>query len=277
MMVLNSGSRSSLSGAVPLAGWSSEARPTLAAAYTTGTFRICVQVQVRNLVGEVGGQAQQQVHGLVHDFVDAGVGAVGLVDQQDHGQVRGQGLAQHEAGLRQRALGGVDEQDDAVDHGQAALHLAAEVGVAGGVDHVDGDGLAVGGRAVVGHRGVLGQDGDALFALQVTGVHDAVFKVVVLGKGVGLLEHGVDQGGLAVVNVGHDRDVAQVIARCSATAVLVVVSDMRYDSIQCGPAESPRRRDLNARLISVSGKSHSVWWPGKWADTTSLTVRQLMP
>lgn len=151
----------------------------------------------------------------MHDFFDPGVGAVGLVDQEDHRQVSGQGLAQHKAGLRQRALGSIDEEDDAVDHGQAALDLAAEVGVAGGVDHVDRDGLALGGRTVVGHGGVLGQDGDALFAFQVTGVHDAVFEVVVLGKGVGLLEHGVDQGGLAVVNVGHDRDVAQVTARCS--------------------------------------------------------------
>jgi hypothetical protein len=148
----------------------------------------------------------------VDDFLDAGIGTVGLVDQQDDGQVRGEGLAQHEAGLGQRALGSVNEEDDAVDHGQAALHLAAKVGVAGGVDDVDGDGLAVGGRSVVGHGGVLGQDGDALFALQVTGVHHAVFKVVVLGKGVGLLEHGVDQGGLAVVNVGHNRDVAEVTA-----------------------------------------------------------------
>ncbi len=129
--------------------------------------------------------------------------------------MRGEGLAQHEAGLGQRAFGSVNEEHNAVDHGQAALHLATEVGVAGGVDDVDGDGLALGGRSVVGHGGVLGQDGDALFALQVTGVHHAVFEVVVLGKGVGLLEHGVDQGGLAVVNVGHDRDVAQVTARCS--------------------------------------------------------------
>ncbi|CAH0223065.1 hypothetical protein SRABI128_02247 [Microbacterium sp. Bi128] len=149
------------------------------------------------------------------NFFDPRVGAVGLVDQEDHRQVRGEGLTQHEAGLGQRALRGVDEEDDAVDHGQAALHLATEVGVAGGVDDVDGNGFAVGGRSVVGHRGVLRQDGDALFAFQVTGVHDAVFEVVVLGKGVGLLEHGVDQRGLAVVNVGHDRDVAQVTARCS--------------------------------------------------------------
>ncbi|BAS09997.1 hypothetical protein AHiyo4_34190 [Arthrobacter sp. Hiyo4] len=126
--------------------------------------------------------------------------------------MRGQGLAQHEAGLGQRALGSVNEEHNAVHHGQAALYFATEIGVAGGVDDVDGDGFTIGGRSVVGHGGVLGQDGDALFALQVTGVHHAVFEVVVFGKRVGLLEHGVDQCGLAVVNVGHDRDVAEVTA-----------------------------------------------------------------
>ena len=126
--------------------------------------------------------------------------------------MRGQCLAQHEARLRERSLGGVNQQNNAVNHGQASLHLAAEVRVARSVDHVNRDGLALGRRPVVGDSGVLGEDGDALFALQVTRVHHPVLKVVVLGKGVGLLEHGVDQGGLAVVNVGHDRDVAQVTA-----------------------------------------------------------------
>jgi hypothetical protein len=59
---------------------------------------------------------EQQVHRLADDFLDAGVGAVGLVDQQDHGELGREGLAQHEAGLGQRALGRVDEEDDAVDH-----------------------------------------------------------------------------------------------------------------------------------------------------------------
>jgi hypothetical protein len=129
--------------------------------------------------------------------------------------VRGKSLAEHEAGLGQRALGGVDQQDDAVNHGQTALYLATEVGVAGGVDDVDGDGLAVGRRAVVGNRGVLREDGDALFALQVTGVHDTVLNLTMGSEGVGLLEHGVDQGGLAVVNVCDDRDVAQIAPRRS--------------------------------------------------------------
>jgi len=46
---------------------------------------------------------------LGHDLVDAGVGAVDLVDHDDDGQVRFERLAQHEAGLRQRAFAGVDE------------------------------------------------------------------------------------------------------------------------------------------------------------------------
>ena len=45
--------------------------------------------------------------------------------------ILGERLAQDEAGLRQRALGRVDEQDDTVDHREAALDLATEVGVAG--------------------------------------------------------------------------------------------------------------------------------------------------
>ena len=46
-------------------------------------------------------------------------------------------LAQHEARLRHRPFGGVDQQQAAVGHLQHALDLAAEVGVAGRVDEVD--------------------------------------------------------------------------------------------------------------------------------------------
>jgi hypothetical protein len=52
----------------------------------------------------------------------------------------------------------------AFHHGQAALHLAAEVRVARRVDDVDR-------QAAVLDRGVLREDGDALLALQVVGVH----------------------------------------------------------------------------------------------------------
>ena len=86
---------------------------------------------------DVGVEVEEQLLDVVDDLGDAGVGAVDLVDDEDHGQPGLERLAQHEAGLRQRPLGGVDEQQHAVDHRQRPLDLAAEVGVAGRVDDVD--------------------------------------------------------------------------------------------------------------------------------------------
>ena len=130
----------------------------------------------------------------------ARVGAVDLVDDDDGRELGLERLGEDEARLRQRAFGGVDQQQDAVDHLERALDLAAEVGVAGRVDDVD---LV----AVVVERGVLGEDGDAALALQVVGVHDALGDRLVGAEGAGLAQHGVDQRGLAVVDVGDDGDV----------------------------------------------------------------------
>ena len=60
------------------------------------------------------------------------------------------------------------------------------------------------------HGGVLGQDGDALFLLQVTGVHHAFLGVVTaVGQGAGLPQHRVDQRRFAVVDVRDDGDIAK--------------------------------------------------------------------
>ena len=131
-------------------------------------------------------------------------GAVDLVDHQDDRQPGPEGLAQHEPGLGQGALGGVDEQEHTVHHGEAPFHLAAEVGMAGRVDDVDL-------HAVVHDGRVLGQDGDALFALEVAGVHDPFVDRLVGAEGAGLPEHGVDQGRLPMVDVSHDGYVANVV------------------------------------------------------------------
>ena len=114
-------------------------------------------------------------------------------------------LLEDEARLGQRPLGGVDQEQHAVDHRQRALDLAAEVGVARGVDDVDVDAAVVDG-------GVLGQDGDAALALEVDGVHDPLAPTALSRKMPALLQHGVDQGGLAVVDVGDDGNVADVLA-----------------------------------------------------------------
>ena len=205
-MVRNSGSRSGESGRPPFSGSSRR-----------GAAGLGGGVDDREVEGVLAVVLVEQVHeelvGLVDDLGDPGVAAVDLVDDQHDRHVGVERLAQHEPGLGERALGGVDQQHDAVDHGQAALDLAAEVGVARGVDDVDRHRLAVGRRAGVVDRGVLGEDRDALLALEVTGVHDPLGDALglVLGERAGLAEHRVDQGGLAVVDVRDDRDVAEVV------------------------------------------------------------------
>ncbi len=56
--------------------------------------------------------------------------------------------------------------------------------------------------------GVLGQDGDAAFPLQVVGVHDPLGHLLVGAEDVGLPQQAVHQGRLAVVDVGDNGDVA---------------------------------------------------------------------
>ena len=110
---------------------------------------------------------------------------------------------QHGARLRHRPLDGVDQQQAAVGHVQDALDLAAEIGVAGRVDDVDLD-------AAVGDGRVLGQDRDAPLPLEIVRVDDQLAGRVRVAEDVRLLEHAIDQGRLAVVDVGDDGDVAQL-------------------------------------------------------------------
>ena len=55
---------------------------------------------------------------------------------------------------------------------------------------------------------VLGQDRDAPFTLEVVAVHDPLLEVFVSGEYTGLAEQFIYQGGLAMVDVGDDCDVA---------------------------------------------------------------------
>ena len=136
--------------------------------------------------------------------MDTLVGPVDLVDHHDDPVAQLQGAAEHEAGLGHGALGGVHQQNDAVDHLQDALHLAAEVGVARGVHDVD---LGI----AIADGGVLGQNGDAALPLQVAGVHDPVHRLLVFPVYAALLEHLVHQRSFTVIYVGNDGDVPQFI------------------------------------------------------------------
>ena len=112
-------------------------------------------------------------------------------------------LGDHEFGLRQRPLGGVDQHQGAVNHVEDALDLAAEIGVARRIDDIDPG-------VVPDQRGRLGEDGDAALALEVVGIERALDDALVLAERARLLQQPVDQGGFAVVDVGDNGDVAEI-------------------------------------------------------------------
>ncbi len=157
--------------------------------------------KVELLFGRV--ERGEQVEHLARDHLRAGVRPVDLVDGDDRPQPDLERLGDDELGLRQRPLGGIDEDDRAVHHVEDALDLAAEVGVAGGIDDVDPGVLP-------DDRGRLGEDRDPTLALEIIGVHCAFGDTLVLAEGTRLLQEAVDQRGLAMVDVGDDRDVAQL-------------------------------------------------------------------
>ena len=130
--------------------------------------------------------------------------------------------AEHEAGLRHGAFGCVNEQDNAVDHLEYTLNLTAEVSVTRGVYYIY---LGV----AVPYGGVLGHDGDAALTLKVIGVHYAVHDLLIFAVYAGLLEHFVDQSGLAVVNVGNDCYVSEFV-HLSQLPCVRFVSDFIFNT-----------------------------------------------
>ena len=65
-------------------------------------------------------------------------------------------------------------------------------------------------HAVINGGAVLGQNGDAALPLDVAGVHHALGHLLIFPERAALLEHLVHEGGLAVVDVGDDGNVAQI-------------------------------------------------------------------
>jgi len=157
-----------------------------------------------------GAKLEKEVKGAIQRVVGVGVPAIHLVDHHDDAVVHGERLFQDETRLRHGPLGGIHQQQHAVHHVEHPLDLATEIGMAGSVHDVDLD-LTPREGVPDGNRRVLGQDGDPALALQGIRVEHALDHLLVLAKDARLFEHGVHQGGLAVVDVGDDGQVAEAL------------------------------------------------------------------
>ena len=109
--------------------------------------------------------------------------------------------------LRLDPLGRVDDQQRALAGGERAAHLVGEVHVAGGVHQVDHVLRAV--RRAVGEAHGLRLDGDAALALELHGVEHLAGHLALL-QAAAALDQAVGERRLAVIDVGDDRDVADV-------------------------------------------------------------------
>jgi hypothetical protein len=120
-------------------------------------------------------------------------------------QTHPQRLAEHEARLWKRTFRRIHQEQHPVHQAQTPLHLAAEISVPRCIHDVD---LV----ALVLHRGVFGEDGDSLLALQFVGVHHPLDHHLVAAEHARLPEHVVHQRRLPVVDVGYDRHVANLLS-----------------------------------------------------------------
>ena len=155
--------------------------------------------EVQLVVG--GAEGGEQIEHFDMHFVRTGVLAVDLVDHHNRLDAAGERLADHELGLRQHAFSGIDQHDGAIDHVQDPFDFATEVGVARGVDDVDAG-------IFPHHRGALGENGDAAFALQIIAIERAFGDVLVVAESAGLLQKLVNKRGLAMIDVRDDGDIA---------------------------------------------------------------------
>ena len=146
-------------------------------------------------------------HQVEYHFVNLLGTAIGLVHLINHHkgfQTYLQCLLQHKTCLWHGTLKGVHQKDTSVCHVQYALHLATKIGVTRGVDDIN--------FCVAIHDGhVLGQDGYTTLTFQFVVVQHQLSRLLVVTKQIACQQHLVHQGGLAVVHMGYDCNVTNIL------------------------------------------------------------------
>ena len=183
-------------------------------------------------------QIHEQLEDLVHDLLGPRLRAVDLVDADDDRQIQRKGFLQDKFRLRHCPFKGIDEKNDAVDHFQDTLYLAAEIRMAGSIYNIDLD-------SVVFNRSILGENRDPPFALDRPGIHDTFTDLLVIAEHTALTEHTVHERRLPVIYMRYD---------CYISDIFSLHQTHFFFLIQ---ASGSRSVDL---AVQVSG-SHFMIWP----------------
>jgi hypothetical protein len=152
--------------------------------------------------------------------------------------------------LRLDALAGIDHQQRALAGRKRAAHLVAEVDVARRVDEVELVEPAVARRVLERRR--LRLDGDAALALDVHRVEHLLVHLA-LGQTAAALDQAIGQRALAVVDVGNDGEVADVVhrerTRRRAAARLVDARRAALGATAMPASRCERRRQVKKRRV----------------------------
>jgi hypothetical protein len=114
-------------------------------------------------------------------------------------------MAKHKLGLGHGPFYRINQQQAAVRHVDDTFYLPTEIGMPRSINEIDIN-------APVHYGRILSHDGNPLFPLKGITVHYQLAYCLVISKDLALLEHGIYQGGLAMVNVGNNRDISDITA-----------------------------------------------------------------
>ena len=163
----------------------------------------CVQHREIQLL-VVGAEVDEEIVIFVKNFLDAGVFAIDLINNDHNGKFRLQGLMKNKSGLGERTFRRIHEQNGSACHGQGAFDLSAKVGMAWGVNDVDLDSLP-------GDGAVFGSNCDAALAFEVPVIHNAVGNFLVGSENATLFKKRIHKGGLTVVDMGYNSHIAKFL------------------------------------------------------------------
>ena len=195
----------------------------------------------RNLFGVV---AQKVAHEF-GNVVGLCARQVHLVQHRDDGQVVFDGEVEVRQRLRLDALACVHHEDGAFAGGQGAAHFVREVHVPRRVDHVQDVFLAV---FLVHHADGVRLDGNAAFALQVHVVQELV-RHLVFRDGLRQFNHAVGKGGLAVVDMGDDAEISDIVVLRHRYSFLYYA--LKYRNLASFSEYRPGRDKKNSIFLGV--------------------------
>ncbi len=156
----------------------------------------------------LGGVDADDVLDFLARVVRVGRRQVDLVQHRHHVDAQFDRRVAVGHGLRLDALRGIDHQQRAFAGGQGTADLVGEIDVPRRVDQVQVVGPAV--ARLVTERRRLRLDGDATLALDIHRIEHLRLHFAV-GQAAAAMDDAIGQGGFAVVDVGNDGEVADVI------------------------------------------------------------------